>query len=165
MRFGITYNLEYVPEVHKTEKRYMDLILEKPMLLDGLGYDAVWYSEHHTGRYSFGNPAVMAAAAVMTTDIRIGTGVSLLPLHNPMLLAEEFALVDVLSNGRLEYGIGRGYIPHEYDWLEAPIAESHSRYHEIAEFLLQMWTADGKTDFNGKHFQINNYECFPKPVQ
>lgn len=166
MRFGITYNLEYVPEVHLSEKRYMDLILEQTVLLDQLGFDAVWYSEHHTGRYSFGNPAVMAAAAaVKTQNIKIGTGVSLLPLHNPVLLAEEFALVDVLSNGRLEYGIGRGYVPHEYDWLEVPIEESHSRYHEITDFLLQVWTAEGLTDFNGKHFQINNYQCFPKPLQ
>ena len=166
MRFGITYNLEYVPEVHKTEKRYMDLILEQSILLDKLGYDAVWYSEHHTGKYSFGNPAVMAAAAaVKTENIRIGTGVSLLPLHNPILLAEEFALVDVLSNGRLEYGIGRGYVPHEYDWLEVPIAESHSRYHEVMDFLEQVWTAEGLTSFNGKHFQTNDYQCFPKPIQ
>ncbi len=166
MRFGITYNLEYVPEVHGSEKRYVDQILEQTVLLDELGYDAVWYSEHHTGRYSFGNPAVVAAAAAMKTDtIRIGTGVSLLPLHEPIFLAEEFALLDVLSNGRLEYGIGRGYVPHEYDWLRIPISESHSRYHEITDFLLQVWTADGLTDFNGKHFQINNYECFPKPIQ
>lgn len=166
MRFGITYNLEYVPEVHRTEKRYMDLILEQSILLDELGFDAVWYSEHHTGRYSFGNPAVMAAAAaVKTNNIRIGTGVSLLPLHDPILLAEEFALVDVLSNGRLEYGIGRGYVPHEYKWMNIPIEESHSRYHEIMDFLIQVWTAEGKTDFNGKHFQINDYQCFPKPIQ
>jgi alkanesulfonate monooxygenase SsuD/methylene tetrahydromethanopterin reductase-like flavin-dependent oxidoreductase (luciferase family) len=166
MRFGITYNLEYVPEVHLTEKRYVDLILEQTVLLDQLGYDAVWYSEHHTGRYSFGNPAVMAAAAaVKTSNIRIGTGVSLLPLHEPVFLAEEYALLDVLSNGRLEYGIGRGYVPHEYEWVRVPIDESHSRYHEITDFLIQAWTADGHTDFNGKHFQINNYECFPKPIQ
>ena len=56
-------------------------------------------------------------------------------------------------------------MPHEYDWLRIPISESHSRYHEITDFLLQVWTADGLTDFNGKHFQINNYECFPKPIQ
>jgi alkanesulfonate monooxygenase SsuD/methylene tetrahydromethanopterin reductase-like flavin-dependent oxidoreductase (luciferase family) len=166
MRFGITYNLEYVPEVHLSEKRYVDLILEQSMLLDRLGFDAVWYSEHHTGRYSFGNPAVIAAAAAMKTDtIRIGTGVSLLPLHDPILLAEEFALVDVLSNGRLEYGIGRGYVPYEYEWMKVPLSESHSRYHEITEFLLQVWQAEGKTDFNGKHYQINDYECFPKPIQ
>ena len=68
MRFGITYNLEYVPEVHGSEKRYVDLILEQSVLLDELGYDAVWYSEHHTGRYSFGNPAGMTAAAAVKTN-------------------------------------------------------------------------------------------------
>jgi alkanesulfonate monooxygenase SsuD/methylene tetrahydromethanopterin reductase-like flavin-dependent oxidoreductase (luciferase family) len=166
MRFGITYNLEYVPEVHGTEKQYVDQILSQTVLLEELGYDAVWYSEHHTGAYSFGNPAVIAAAAAMkTSNIRIGTGVSLLPLHEPIFLAEEFALLDVLSGGRLEYGIGRGYLPHEYDWVRVPLSESHSRYHEIMDFLIQVWTANGPMRFDGKHFQIDNYECFPKPVQ
>ncbi|MBV1918167.1 MAG: LLM class flavin-dependent oxidoreductase [Sphingomonadaceae bacterium] len=166
MRFGVTYNLEFVPEVHKTHKRYVELILEQTVLLEQCGYDAAWYSEHHTGSYSFGNPAVIAAAAAMkTSTIKIGTGVSLLPLHEPVLLAEEFALLDVLSDGRLEYGIGRGYIPHEYGWVKVPIEESHERYHEIADFLVQMWTTEGKSDFHGKHFQIENYECFPKPLQ
>jgi len=166
MRFGVTYNLEFVDDVHKSPQNYVRQVLEQTELLEQLGFDAVWYSEHHTGRYSFGNPAVIAAAAATRTKtIKIGTGVSLLPLHEPIFLAEEYALLDVLSNGRLEYGIGRGYLAHEYDWVNVPLEESHSRYHEIADFLLKAWTSEGKFDFEGTHYQINGYECFPKPMQ
>ncbi|MFC3173688.1 LLM class flavin-dependent oxidoreductase [Novosphingobium bradum] len=166
MRFAVTYNLEYVPEVHKTPQNYCNQILEQSVLLEKLGFDGVWYSEHHTGRYSFGNPAVMATAAAMRTSrIKVGTGVSLLPLHQPVFLAEEYALLDVLSGGRLEYGIGRGYLKHEYDWVGVPAEESHSRYHEIMDFLMRAWTEEGKIDFLGQHYQIKGYECFPKPIQ
>lgn len=166
MRFAVTYNLEYVPEVHGSERNYCSQILDQSVLLDQLGFDGVWYSEHHTGRYSFGNPALMAtAAALRTKTIKVGTGVSLLPLHEPVFLAEEYALLDVLSGGRLEYGIGRGYLRHEYDWVKVPHEESHARYHEIAEFLLKAWTAEGKIDFNGEYYQIGDYECFPRPLQ
>lgn len=166
MRFAVTYNLEYVPEVHKSPQNYCRNILEQTVLLEKLGFDGVWYSEHHTGRYSFGNPVVMATAAAMqTSTIKVGTGVSLLPLHQPVFLAEEYALLDVLSGGRLEYGIGRGYLSHEYDWVGVPPGESHARYHEISDFLLQAWSTEGKFDFNGQFHQINGYECFPRPIQ
>jgi alkanesulfonate monooxygenase SsuD/methylene tetrahydromethanopterin reductase-like flavin-dependent oxidoreductase (luciferase family) len=135
-------------------------------LLEELGYDSVWFSEHHCGSYSFGNPAVMAmAAAARTRRIRIGTGVSLLPLHHPIMLAEQYAMLDVLSGGRLEYGVGRGYLMQEYDWLNVPIDESHGRYREAAEFIIKAWTEKGRISYHGKHFDIDDYECFPAPLQ
>jgi alkanesulfonate monooxygenase SsuD/methylene tetrahydromethanopterin reductase-like flavin-dependent oxidoreductase (luciferase family) len=166
MRFGICYNVEYRPDIHKSPSYYLGQILEQVELLEKAGYDTVWFSEHHCGGYSFGNPAVVAAsAAARTKRIRIGTGVSLLPLHHPIFLAEQYGMLDVLSNGRLEYGIGRGYLMHEYDWLKIPRNESHGRYREAAEFILKAWTADGPMSFHGKHFDVDGYTYFPKTVQ
>jgi alkanesulfonate monooxygenase SsuD/methylene tetrahydromethanopterin reductase-like flavin-dependent oxidoreductase (luciferase family) len=166
MRFGICYNIEYVENVHKSPSYYIGQILEQVELLEALGYDAVWFSEHHCAGYSFGNPAVIAAAAASRTKrIRIGTGVSLLPLHHPIMLAEQYGLLDVLSNGRLEYGIGRGYLMHEYDWLKIPRSESHDRYREAAKFIINAWQSDGPITFTGKHFGVEGYTYFPKPVQ
>ena len=166
MRFGICYNIDYHPDVHGTPEQYTTELLEQVDLLEELGYDSVWFSEHHCGAYSFGNPAIMAtAAAARTKRIRVGTGVSLVPLHNPVMLAEQYALLDVLSGGRLEYGIGRGYLMQEYDWFDVPVGESHTRYREAMDFILQAWQSQGPIDFNGQHFQIENYNCFPKPVQ
>jgi alkanesulfonate monooxygenase SsuD/methylene tetrahydromethanopterin reductase-like flavin-dependent oxidoreductase (luciferase family) len=166
MRFGICYNIEYVEGVHKNPSYYIGQILEQVELLEALGYDAVWFSEHHCAGYSFGNPAVIAAAAAARTKrIRIGTGVSLLPLHHPIMLAEQYGLLDVISNGRLEYGIGRGYLMHEYDWLKIPRAESHERYREAAKFIIDAWQAKGPLTFTGKHYSVDGYTYFPKPVQ
>jgi limonene 1,2-monooxygenase len=88
VRIGICYNVEYRPDVHGSPSRYFGQILEQVDLLEELGYDSVWFSEHHCAGYSFGNPAVIAAAAAQRTKrIRIGTGVSLLPLQHPIFLA------------------------------------------------------------------------------
>jgi alkanesulfonate monooxygenase SsuD/methylene tetrahydromethanopterin reductase-like flavin-dependent oxidoreductase (luciferase family) len=166
MRFGICYNVEYRADVHGSPSRYYSQILEQVDLLEELGYDSVWFSEHHCAGYSFGNPAVIAAAAAARTKrIRIGTGVSLLPLHHPIFLAEQYGMLDVLSGGRLEYGIGRGYLMQEYDWLKIPQDESHGRYREAAEFIVQAWSSRGPISFHGKHFDVDGYTYFPPPVQ
>ena len=166
MRVGICYNIEYHEDIHKSPSHYFGQILEQVDLLEELGYDTVWFSEHHSARYSFGNPCVMAAAAAQRTRrIRIGTGVSLLPLRHPIMLAEEYAMLDVLSGGRLEYGVGRGYLMQEYDWLKIPVGESHSRYRETVEFLIKAWSGEGPISHKGQHFDIEDWECFPAPVQ
>src|SRR5262249_12612711 len=73
-------------------------------------------AEHRIPRFAFGNPAVfMAAVARMTSRIRLGTAVSLLPLHNPVRLAEDYSMVDVLSGGRLDFGVGRGLYKYDYE--------------------------------------------------
>jgi alkanesulfonate monooxygenase SsuD/methylene tetrahydromethanopterin reductase-like flavin-dependent oxidoreductase (luciferase family) len=167
MRLGVCYNIDYHPEVHGAPAEYFETILRQVELLEELGYDTVWFSEHHCAAYSFGNPAVIAAAAAQRTKrIRLGTGVSLVPLQHPIFLAEQYGMLDCISGGRLEYGVGRGYLMQEYDWLKVPIEESHSRYHEAMEFILKAWTAEGRPiDFHGKHFDVTNYSYFPPPVQ
>jgi alkanesulfonate monooxygenase SsuD/methylene tetrahydromethanopterin reductase-like flavin-dependent oxidoreductase (luciferase family) len=166
MRFGICYNVEYRKDVHKSPSHYIGQILEQVEVLEHVGFDSVWFSEHHCAGYSFGNPSVIAAtAAARTKRIKIGTGVSLLPLHHPIFLAEQYGLLDVLCDGRLEYGIGRGYLMHEYDWLNIPRSESHERYREAADFIVKAWNSEGPMTFHGKHFNVDGYTYFPKPIQ
>jgi alkanesulfonate monooxygenase SsuD/methylene tetrahydromethanopterin reductase-like flavin-dependent oxidoreductase (luciferase family) len=166
MRFGVCYNIDYHPEVHGSPQAYLEEILGQVELLEDLGYDSVWFSEHHDRAYSFGSPCVLgAAAAARTKRIRIGIGVSLLPLQHPIMLAEQYGMLDGLSGGRLEYGIGRGFLPQEYEWLKVPMAESHSRYREAAEFIIKAWTQHGPISFHGEHFDVDGYEYFPAPVQ
>jgi alkanesulfonate monooxygenase SsuD/methylene tetrahydromethanopterin reductase-like flavin-dependent oxidoreductase (luciferase family) len=166
VRFGILYNIEYYPEVHKSPSNYYGQILEQVDLLEDLGYDAVWFSEHHYSGYSFGNPAVIAtAAAARTKRIRLGTGVSLVPLHYPIRLAEEYAMVDVLSGGRFDYGAGRGFISYGYDIFGVDLDESHARYREGLDLIAAAWRADGPLSFDGKFWKLKDYEFFPQPVQ
>ena len=166
MRFGVCYNIDYHPDVHGSPSSYYAQIIDQVDLLEELGYDTVWFSEHHSSGYSFGNPCVIAAAAAARTKrIRIGIGVSLLPLHHPLVLAEQYGMLDVISGGRLEYGIGRGYSALEYGWLKVAWEESHSRYREAAEFIIQAWTKPGPMTFHGAHFDVDGYRYFPPPLQ
>src|SRR5436189_539208 len=136
MKFGVLYNTDYYPEVHGSASQYYGQILEQVQLEEELGFDAVWFGEHHYSGYSFGSPPVIAmAAAARTKHIRLGTGVSLIPLNHPIRLAEEYAMLDVLSGGRLEYGIGRGFLKIAYSLFDVDEAESHEPYHEGPELI------------------------------
>jgi alkanesulfonate monooxygenase SsuD/methylene tetrahydromethanopterin reductase-like flavin-dependent oxidoreductase (luciferase family) len=167
MRFGVLYNIDYHESVHGSASHYYGAILDQIVALEELNYDSVWFGEHHYAKYSFGSPAAIAvAAAARTSRIRLGTGVSLLPLHHPLRLAEEYAMVDVLSGGRLEYGIGRGFLKSAYDLFGIDTEESNRRYRECAEVLLTAWRNAGqKFDTNGEFFAMRGAECFPPPIQ
>ena len=166
MKFGVLYNIDYQPGVHGSASEYYEQILGQIELLEELGYDAAWFGEHHYSGYSFGNPAMIAlAAAARTRKLRLGTGVSLIPLHHPLRLAEEYAMLDVLSGGRLDYGVGRGFLSYAYDLFNVGQEQSHDRYHEGVELIIKAWTADGPFSFEGKFWKLRDYEFFPKPVQ
>jgi alkanesulfonate monooxygenase SsuD/methylene tetrahydromethanopterin reductase-like flavin-dependent oxidoreductase (luciferase family) len=166
VRFGILYNIDYQPKVHGSPSAYYEQILEQVELLEELGYDAAWFGEHQYSGYSFGNPAMIAlAAASRTKRLRLGTGVSLIPLHHPLRLAEEYAMLDVLSGGRLDYGVGRGFLSYAYDLFNINLSESHERYHEGIELIIKAWTAEGPFSFDGLFWKLRDYEFFPKPVQ
>lgn len=166
MKFGILYNIDYHEAVHGTPDRYYGQILDQIVAAEDLGYHAVWFGEHHYEKYSFGAPPVMATAAVARTRrIRIGTGVALLPLHHPVLLAQEYALLDQLSGGRLDWGVGRGFLKFGYELLGVDIDESTERYRETLEIVHSAWTAKGPISHKGRFYELNGFECFPPPLQ
>lgn len=86
---------------------------------EGMGFTTVWGAEHHFSEYGFlaSNAATLAAVAEKTKTIRLGTAIVVLPLNNPIRVAEEYAFLDHLSGGRLEFGVGRGYQPTEFNAL------------------------------------------------
>jgi len=110
MKFGILSLLDHYPE-DCSEEQYYKNFLEEVTYAEELGFDSVWIGEHHFDRYICPAPQIVAAAiAQRTTKMRIGTAIVLLPHHNPIRLAEDYALVDLLSGGRLDFGVGRGFI-------------------------------------------------------
>lgn len=166
MKFGILYNTEFYPELHGSASRYYGQILEQTELAERLGFAAVWFGEHHYSGYSFGSPPVMImAAAARTKRIRLGTGISLVPLHHPIRLAEEYAMLDVLTGGRLEYGIGRGFLKYGYNLFGIEEDESYARYYEGTDVILKAWTADGPFSHEGTYWRLTDYSFFPRPVQ
>ena len=165
MRFGFFDQLPCASG-HSERQRYRDIIAQIE-LGDVLGFDTAWLGELHFSR-PFSILAaplmVLAAAAQRTTRIRLGTAVTLLPLHNPVKMAEEAATADVLSDGRLEFGVGRGTAPMHYAGYGIPQEESRERFDEALDFILQAWTNECFS-FEGKHYRVHDLTVIPKPLQ
>ena len=165
MRFGFFDQLPCAASQSESQ-RYQD-ILAQIVLGDGLGFDTVWLGELHFGPSSsiLACPLmVLAAAAQRTQRIRLGTAVTLLPLHSPVKIAEEAATADVLSGGRLEFGVGRGTAPVHYVGYNIPQEESRERFEEALEVILQAWTNE-RFSYRGQYFHAQDLTVVPKPVQ
>ncbi len=133
---------------------------------ENMEVDSVWLPEYHFIPFSvLSSPiAVATAVAARTKRIRIGFGVYLLPLANPLKVAEEVATLDHISNGRVEFGVGRGTFPEHHDAFNSPFPESRSRFDEYLEIILKAWTLD-EVFFDGDHYQCQGICVKPKPVQ
>ena len=140
--------------------------IERIEIMDRTGYDAVWLAEHHFTGYSVCPSINMVGvvAAERTKRLRIGTGVSLAAFYNPLRLAEEVALLDILSGGRVNWGAGRGFSRTEYNAFGIPDEESTSRFHEAVEIVLAAW-ANERLTYKGKYFSFEDVEVLPKPMQ
>jgi alkanesulfonate monooxygenase SsuD/methylene tetrahydromethanopterin reductase-like flavin-dependent oxidoreductase (luciferase family) len=140
--------------------------LERFVVMDQTGYDAVWLAEHHFSGFSVCPSVHMMGtmAAARTKRLRIGMAVSLAPFYNPLRLAEEVALLDVLSGGRVNWGAGRGFERSEFAAFGIPGEESAPRFHETVEIVLKAWT-NQKLNYQGKFYQYEDVEVLPKPVQ
>lgn len=141
--------------------------VEQSVLAEELGFDSVFMTEHHFSRHGIvpDNLAMLAFIAAKTSRIRLGTAVSVLPLHDPIRLAESAALVDVLSNGRLEFGIGRGYQWGEFDGFALDLSERVSRFDESIEVILRAWSSELGVTHEGEHWRYRNATPYPQPVQ
>jgi alkanesulfonate monooxygenase SsuD/methylene tetrahydromethanopterin reductase-like flavin-dependent oxidoreductase (luciferase family) len=147
--------------------------LEQIRLADQLGFEEAWVAEHNGRNYGIIASAqlMLAAAAPVTSRIRLGAGVTRLPMHHPLRLAEDFALVDQLSRGRLNWGIGKAYDPLEFQAYGIPMEERDERYEEIFQVVMEAWTT-GKVSYLGKHYRVpgagnvaDAVELFPKVYQ
>ena len=140
--------------------------LERIEIMDRTGYDAVWLAEHHFSSFSVCPSVHMVGtlAAARTKRLRIGTAVSLAPFYHPLRLAEEVALLDLLSGGRVNWGAGRGFARVEFTAFGVPPEESATRFRETVEIVLKAWT-DEKLNFAGQHFHFDDIEVLPKPAQ
>jgi alkanesulfonate monooxygenase SsuD/methylene tetrahydromethanopterin reductase-like flavin-dependent oxidoreductase (luciferase family) len=129
-----------------------------------LGYDAVWLCEHHGTADGFlPSPLVVAGAiAARTARIRIGTAVLLLPLHHPLRVAEDAAVVHALSGGRLILAVGQGYAPEEFAAFGVDRRHRPSRLEEGVAIIRQAWR-DGRTGFSGRRFDLPDLPFEPRP--
>ena len=132
-----------------------------------LGIDSVWLSEHHFSpeRSVLASPLVIASSiATRTQRVRIGLAVQVLPLTNPLRIAEEAATVDHISKGRFDFGVGRSGLTRYYQGYNVPYVESRSRFLEALDIITQAWTQE-QFSYAGDHFNFHNVTVVPKPYQ
>jgi alkanesulfonate monooxygenase SsuD/methylene tetrahydromethanopterin reductase-like flavin-dependent oxidoreductase (luciferase family) len=134
--------------------------------LEEMGFHGIWVAEHHFRDYGLCNniPGMLSFLAGRTRRLRLGTGVIVLPLHNPVLIAEEIAQLDNLSDGRVEFGIGRGYQSGEFSRFGIDIAEARDRFDEALDLILKLWTGE-VVDHQGTYYQCRDASLKPRPVQ
>ena len=130
------------------------------------GYDAVWLAEHHFTTQSVSpSVSVMGAyVAARTERLRVGTAVSLASMYHPLRLAEEIAMLDVLSGGRVNWGAGRGNDPGEFRVFGLNLESSYAMFRENVEIVLRAWQ-DEKLSYQGRFHSFDGVEVLPKPVQ
>jgi natural product biosynthesis luciferase-like monooxygenase protein len=165
MQFDIFYQLP-VSADQNTAQRYREMI-EEAVEADRLGFGTVWLAEIHFMPKFCVLPAPMmllAAIAERTQRIKLGQAVNLLPLHHPVRLAEEAATLDVISNGRLAFGAGRGGFPINYHGFGVDIRESRAIMHEFIDFLKRAWTEE-TLSYHSDRYNFDGVEIIPKPVQ
>jgi probable F420-dependent oxidoreductase len=132
---------------------------------EAAGFDSIWLGEHHN--HPILNPAPLiglTAIAARTRRIRLGTGVLLLPLYHPLMVAEEGAMLDMISGGRVILGVGAGYAPEEFDAFGVSIKERGSRLEEGATLIHRLWTEEHVT-YRGKHYRVDHATVTPRPLQ
>lgn len=164
MKFGV-FSLMQWPEDRTPGDVYRNE-LSQLVEAEAQGYDSIWLAEHHFSRYGIGPAIHLTAAhlAALTDRVRIGTAVTVLPFMHPIRIAEEVAMLDHLSGGRIDFGMGRGYQRHEFDGFGVDIEKSHLIFKEQLEIIEKAW--EGKRfAWDGEFFHFDELEVMPTPVQ
>jgi alkanesulfonate monooxygenase SsuD/methylene tetrahydromethanopterin reductase-like flavin-dependent oxidoreductase (luciferase family) len=149
-----------------SEQAVYDSALEQMLAAEPLGYHSVWIAEHHFNDYGLcpAPPVLASFIAARTTTLRLGMGVSLLPLHHPVDLAESLAVLDVVSGGRLDVGIGRGGTLQDYQTFQSDRADARARVEEGIALIQQSWSG-APFDFQGRFHSAERVHVRPRPAQ
>ncbi len=161
MRFGVII----VPQVPEGDPEPYNDLVEQVEHAEELGFDSVWFTEHHFSPY--GRPGLEALTAFVgarVKKIRIGAAVVVLPLHHPIRVAEDWATIDHLLEGRLEFGVGRGSQPAEFAGFEVGLDAARERFRESLSVIRRAWTEDTFAH-DGEFWKFPETRVLPKPYQ
>ncbi|HEY3115372.1 MAG TPA: LLM class flavin-dependent oxidoreductase [Chloroflexota bacterium] len=163
MRFGTFSYAQWRPGI--PEPQAFNELIEQILLTERLGFDEAWFAEHHHSDYGMlSSPNLLTASlAPRTQHLRFGNLVNALPLHDPMRLAEECAILDILSGGRLNVGLGRG-VPRDDLKHGLDRETAQARFEEGAELLVKAWTED-TFSYEGRAWNYSDISCRPRPIQ
>jgi alkanesulfonate monooxygenase SsuD/methylene tetrahydromethanopterin reductase-like flavin-dependent oxidoreductase (luciferase family) len=166
LRLGVAYDFRNPPESGLSHQELYAAILDQVAWLDGLGLDLVWFTEHHfvDDGYLPSWIPVAAAMAARTKHVRFSCDVCLLPFNHPLRLAEDLAVLDNLSAGRVEIGVGMGYAPHEFRGFGLPVSRRVSLTDDGIAVLRRAFTGE-KFSFSGKRYSFEDVKITPGYVQ
>jgi alkanesulfonate monooxygenase SsuD/methylene tetrahydromethanopterin reductase-like flavin-dependent oxidoreductase (luciferase family) len=167
MKFDLFYELSVPGFGKRTEAQVFHDTLRELETAEHCGFNTAWFVEHHfMPEYSHSSAPdlLLAAASQRTQRLRLGYGIIPLPYHHPVQVAERIATLDILCNGRVEFGFGRGFSPREYECFAANMAQSRHITSEALQIILQSFASRPVT-YSGQHFQLDNINVIPKPLQ
>ncbi|MDF2115271.1 LLM class flavin-dependent oxidoreductase [Roseiarcaceae bacterium H3SJ34-1] len=168
LKFGyFTLSDNRYPNNPRTPEQFHLEIRDQAILAEKLGYHSAWIGEHHFNRRGcVAMPSlILANIAAVTTRIRLSPAVVVLPIHHPIYVAEEWATLDQLSNGRVDFAAGRGYDSHEYTPFGVDFQKSAEHFAEGIDLLMKCWKEEGPFSYKGQFYNFDDLEIHPKPLQ
>jgi alkanesulfonate monooxygenase SsuD/methylene tetrahydromethanopterin reductase-like flavin-dependent oxidoreductase (luciferase family) len=164
MKVGVLTLVDHYPDQATTSERYAQIV-DEAVYAEELGFDSFWIGEHHFSQYICPYPIpLLSAIAARTSKIRLGTGVALAPHHDPIRLAEDYAMLDVLSNGRVDLVLARGAFKAGFDGFNQSMRESKPRLRESANIIQSVWK-ETPCSYSGEFRSFENLDLQPRPVQ
>jgi natural product biosynthesis luciferase-like monooxygenase protein len=167
LKTGIFHLPTYDRHEDLRPERYFDKMCRQTQQAERLGFTGAWFAEHHFqahGGLLSAPSLLMAAIARATKSIRLGYGIIQVPFHNPLSLAEQVCTLDCISDGRVDIGIGRGFLKCEYDGFELSMNESRRRFYENTS-ILRLALDQDQFSFEGEFHRLSNISILPKPMQ
>ncbi len=163
IEFGVMANTHPAPGTDLA--RMVDEVIAEAQQAERAGFDSFFLTEHHQEPAGyFPSPLPLAAAiAARTSTIRLGTGIAILPLYHPTRMAEDGAVIDIISKGRLILGVGMGYQEGDFTAYGLTVRDRVSLFEEAIEIIRRAWTEE-KVYFVGKRHTLTNVMVTPKPV-
>ena len=151
----------------RTSNQFVADITAEALYADKLGMHSAWIGEHHFNSLGVLScpDLVLTHVAANTTHIRLAPAVTVLPLHHPIRVAEQWATLDLLSNGRVDFACGRGYDQREYLPFHVSFADNQGIFEEGLELVRRLWASEDRISHHGKHYSFDDVRITPKPVQ
>src|ERR1700730_14836534 len=168
MDFGyFTLSDNHYENNKRSANQFIEDITAEALYAEQVGMHSAWIGEHHFNSLGvLSSPdLILAYIAARTHRIRLAPAVTVLPLHHPLRVAEQWATLDLLSNGRVNFAAGRGYDKREYLPFHVSFEDNQSIFEEGLELVRKLWVADGRMSHAGKHYQFEDVRITPKPIQ
>jgi alkanesulfonate monooxygenase SsuD/methylene tetrahydromethanopterin reductase-like flavin-dependent oxidoreductase (luciferase family) len=168
MEFGyFTLSDNHYDNNPRSPNQFVADITAEALYADKLGMHSAWIGEHHFNSLGVLScpDLVLAYVAAQTKRIRLAPAVTVLPLHHPIRVAEQWATLDLLSDGRVDFAAGRGYDKREYEPFHVSFEDNQGIFEEGLELVRRLWAAEGRISHHGKHYSFDDVRITPKPVQ